>query len=308
MKIFDAAATAAALPLERLVPALRTMFEHGCVVPPRQVLEVGSAAVPLTSLVMPAWLPGRAYGVKVVNVAPGNAALGLSGVHASYALFDGATGAPRALLDGSVLTHRRTAAASALAASFLARDDARTLALVGAGQIAALLPAAHRTVRPIERVLVWARRAEAAAALAARLRGEGFDAQSSADLQTAVRGADIISCATLATAPLVRGAWLAPGQHLDLIGSFTPAMREADDEAVARAGVFVDTEEALAKSGDLIGPIAAGCFDAARLQGTLAALVRGTAAGRRDGGEITLFKSVGTALEDLAAALLAAPP
>jgi ornithine cyclodeaminase len=306
MKILDAGATAAALPFERLVPALRMMFERGCVVPPRQVFEVGTAGAPLTSLVMPAWLPGRAFGVKVVNVAPGNAARGLSGVHAGYTLFDGVTGAPRALLDGSVLTNRRTAAASALAASFLARDDARTLALVGAGQIAALLPAAHRTVRPIGRVLVWARRSEAAAALAARLRGEGFDARASADLETAVRSADIVSCATLATAPLVRGAWLAPGQHLDLIGSFTPAMREADDEAVARASVFVDTEEALAKSGDLLGPIAAGAFDAARVCGTLAALVRGETTGRRGADEITLFKSVGTALEDLAAALLAA--
>jgi len=303
--LLDAAATAAALPFERLVPALRAMFAQGCEVPPRQVLQVGTPDVPLTSLVMPAWLPGLAYGVKLVNVAPCNAERGLPGVHAAYTLFDAATGAPRALLDGTTLTHRRTAAASALAASFLAREDARTLLVVGAGQIAALLPAAHRVVRPIERVCVWARRGEPARGLAARLAAQGFAAEAVDDLAAAVRGADIVSCATLATEPLLRGAWLAPGTHVDLIGSFTPAMREADDACVARARVFVDTEEALAKSGDLLGPVASGAWQAMQLQGSLAQLCRGERAGRAAPDEITLFKSVGTALEDLAAALLA---
>jgi ornithine cyclodeaminase len=304
-RVLDAAATAAALPLARLVPALRAMFAAGCEVPPRQVLQVGSPDVPLTSLVMPAWQPGRAYGVKVVNVAPCNAERGLPGVHAAYTLFDATSGAPRALLDGGTLTNRRTAAASALAASFLAREDARTLLVVGAGQIAALLPDAHRVVRPIERVRVWARRTPLARALAAQWAGQGFEAEAATDLAAAARGADIVSCATLATEPLLRGEWLVPGTHLDLIGSFTPAMREADDACVARARVFVDTEEALAKSGDLLGPIAAGAWRAERLQGTLAQLCRGERGGRGTREEITLFKSVGTALEDLAAALLA---
>jgi ornithine cyclodeaminase len=300
VKIVDAAATAAALPFESLVPALRGLFAAGCTVPPRQVLQVGE----LVSLLMPAWLPGRYYGLKCVNVAPGNAARGLPGLHASYLLHDAETGVPLALIDGGELTSRRTAAASALAAGWLARPDARSLLVVGAGRVAALLPAAYRAVRPIERVTVWARRATAAEALAAAWRAQGLDAVASADLPAAVAAADIVSCATLATEPLVQGRWLQPGSHLDLIGSFTPAMREADDDCLRGAGVWVDTEEALVKSGDLLGPMARGAFAAAELRGTLAALARGEAGGRRDAAERTLFKSVGTALEDLAAAML----
>ena len=304
MKWFDAAATAAALPFEALVPALREMFVQGCEVPPRQVLTIESPGGPaLTSLVMPAWQPGRYYGLKCINVAPGNAARGLPGLHASYLLHDAATGVPLALIDGSELTNRRTAAASALAASWLARADARQLLVVGAGRVAALLPAAYRAVRPIARVTVWARRYAAAEALAADWRAQGFDAAAAPDLAAAVAAADIVSCATLATEPLVQGRWLRPGSHLDLIGSFTPAMREADDDAFRGAAIFVDTDEALVKSGELLGPMGRGVFAAPDVRGTLAALCRGTAHGRRSPDERTVFKSVGSALEDLAAAI-----
>ena len=234
MQVFDATATRAALPFERLVPALRERFAAGAEVPPRQVLVIDG----MTSLVMPAWAAGR-YGVKVVNIAPGNAALGLPGLHGAYLLFDAATGVPRALVDGDEITTRRTAAASALAASFLAREDARQLLVVGAGRVARVLPAAYRAVRPIERVTVWARDAAKAAALADELRTGGFDARPATELESAVRAADIVSCATLASAPVVHGAWLAPGSHLDLIGSFTPAMREADDDCFAGAVLWV---------------------------------------------------------------------
>jgi ornithine cyclodeaminase len=309
MQIFDAAATRAALPLDRLVAALRAQFDRGCTVPARQVHRLdppdGPAASGLTTLLMPAWT-ARHYGVKVVNVAPGNAALGLPAVHGVYALFDAATGVPLALIDGDELTARRTVAASALAASYLARADAQHLLVVGAGRLARLLPAAYRVVRPIARVSVWARRPEAAAALAAHWRAEGLAADAAADLDAAVAAADIVSCATLATAPLVRGRCLRPGSHLDLIGGFTPEMREADDEAFAGAAIHVDTEEALQKSGDLLGPLARGVFRAADVRGTLAALVRGEAPGRRSPHERTVFKSVGSALEDLAAAVLVA--
>jgi ornithine cyclodeaminase len=170
--------------------------------------------------------------------------------------------------------------------------------------VAACLPAAYRAVRPIRRVTVWARRADAAEALARAWRDDGFEAAARVDLPAAVRAADIVSCATLATAPVVRGAWLAPGSHLDLIGSFTPAMREADDACFAGASVWVDTEEALAKSGELLAPLASGAWRREDLRGTLAQLARGEVAGRRSATERTLFKSVGTALEDLAAATL----
>ncbi len=312
MQIFDADATRAALPFDRLIPALHALFAAGCEVPPRQVFDIPAPGGGFRSLIMPAWVPGLCYGVKTVNIAPHNAGRGLPGLHATYQLYDAATGAPLALLDGDQITARRTAAASALAASFLARADASHLLLVGAGQVARLLPAAHRAVRPITRVTVWARALPAAQALAAALRQQGFDAGATADLPGACTQAHIISCATLATEPLVLGRWLQPGSHLDLIGSFTPAMREADDACFAGAALVIDTDEALAKSGDLLGPMARGVFGAADVRGTLAALCRGMAPGRLADSERTVFKSVGTALEDLAAAMLvcglAAPP
>lgn len=309
MRVIDAEATARALPFERLVPALRACFAEGAVVPPRQVLTIESPgdSPAVTSLVMPVWSerPGaRFYVVKVVNIAPGNAARGLAGLHASVLLHDADTGVPLALIDGNVVTARRTAAASALAASWLARADASHLLVLGAGRVAACLPAAYRTVRPIERVSVWARRPGQAQALAARWRAEGWSADAAPELEAAVHTADIVSCATLATEPLVRGAWLRPGSHLDLIGSFTPAMREADDDCLRGARLVVDTDEALAKSGDLLGPLARGVIRAADVAATLTSLSRGEAPGRESAGERTVFKSVGTALEDLAAAML----
>lgn len=305
MKIFDAAATAQALPFERLVPALQALFAQGCDVPPRHVHEVPvPGGVPFTSLIMPAWIAGRYYGIKTINIAPGNAQRGLPGLHASYLLCDGATGRPLAVIDGDAITHRRTAAASALAARWLARADAKHLLVVGAGQIARLLPRAYAAVRDIERVSLWARDAAKAQALAAELRAQGLPAQAVTDLAAACAQADIVSCATLATEPVVHGAWLRPGTHLDLIGSFTPAMREADDACFAGASIYLDTEEGLKKSGELLGPMARGVFAPQDVRGTLATLARGEAAGRASAGERTVFKSVGTALEDLAAAIL----
>jgi ornithine cyclodeaminase len=161
---------------------------------------------------------------------------------------------------------------------------------------------AWRAVRPIRRVRVWNIRPARAAALAAELSARGFDAAATEDLEDAVREADIVSCATLATEPLVRGAWLRPGMHLDLIGAFKPDMRESDDETVRRARVFIDTEAALAEAGDLIQPINAGVFARDAIAGSLYSLCRGETPGRIAADEITLFKSVGSAIEDLAAA------
>lgn len=306
MRIFDAAATRAALPFARLVPALAAMFASGCIVPPRQVHEIGMTAggTGFTSLVMPAWLEGRYYGVKVVNIAPGNAARGLAGLHASYLLHDATTGVPLALVDGDELTARRTAATSALAASWLARGDARRLLVVGGGRVARLLPEAFRAVRDIEHVAVWARASEQARALATEWREAGFDAVAAPDLDDAVAAADIVGCATLAAAPLIRGHRLRGGSHLDLVGSFTPAMREADDDCFFGAAIYVDTSEALTKSGDLLGPMQRGVFAAADVRGTLEALARGEAVGRRSATERTVFKAVGSGLADLAAAML----
>lgn len=280
MQVFDADQTRAALPFDRLVPALERAFAEGAEVPPRHVHALKGG----TLLIMPAW-QGRFLGIKTISVFPGNAARGLPGLFATYALHDATTGEPLAQIDGNELTARRTAAASALAASKLARPQSRRLLVLGRGRVGRLLPEAYRAVLPIDTVTVWH-------------RGAGID------LEQAVRSADIVSCATLAETPLVRGEWLQPGSHLDLIGSFTPQMREADDACFAGAAIHVDTEEAWAKSGDLLGPMSRGVFSVADVRGTLATLCRGQAPGRRDEAERTVFKSVGTALEDLAAAML----
>jgi ornithine cyclodeaminase/alanine dehydrogenase-like protein (mu-crystallin family) len=286
MKTFDAAATRDALPFTRLIPALERLFCTGCEVPPRHVHSLGAQSPnPLTVLIMPAWIPGQYLGIKTVNIAPANAERGLPGLHSTYLLFDAKTGVPLAQMDGNEITSRRTAAASALAASRLARADSHSLLVLGAGRVGSLVGEAYREVLPITRVTVWTRGA-------------------AIDLAEAAAEADIVSCATLATEPLIRGAWLRPGSHLDLIGSFTPAMREADDAAFAGASLYVDSGEALLKSGDLLGPMSRGVFSAADVKGTLADLCRNKALGRVSDTERTVFKSVGTALEDLAAAVL----
>ena len=309
MRILDAAQTAAALPFERLIPALREAFVSGAEVPLRHRHDMAQPdGTTAALLLMPAWRAGGFLGVKVVSVFPGNGERGRPAVASSYLLCDGETGQHLALIDGGEITGRRTAAASALAASFLARTDATSLLVVGSGHIANLLPAAYRVVRPIARVQVWNIRAAGAERLAARLRADGIAAHAVTDLAAAVAEADIVTCATLARGPLVRGQWLRPGTHLDLIGGFTPAMRESDDVAVSRSRVFIDTDAALAEAGDLIDPLAHGALQRADIAGNLFTLCRGETQGRRDRSEITLFKSVGSALEDLAAAALAYAP
>lgn len=303
----DAEAVAARLGRLALIDALERAFRSEYQVPARQSYALGGQGHAAGSLlVMPAWRSGASIGVKLVTVFPNNSARGETAVHAVYALFDATTGAPRAMLDGTELTRRRTAAASALAARHLAIAEASRLLMVGTGGLAAHVIESHAAVRPIRSVRIWGRRRERSEAIAKSLAGRNYDVEAALDLEAAVRWADIVSCATLATEPIVRGAWLHPGQHLDLIGSFTPLMREADDDALARAAVYVDTRAgALAESGELLHAFAAGVLEAADIRGELRDLVRGISTGRRTTEEITLFKSVGTAIEDLAAAELA---
>jgi alanine dehydrogenase len=291
-----------------LIEALRAMFRDGCELPARHHHTIAPGAAdgtPGTLLLMPAWQTGGALGIKIVTVFPDNGARSLPSVHGSYILLDGATGVPKALLDGTALTLRRTAAASALAADFLARPDSAVHLMVGTGALARHLIAAHSTTRPIRETRIWGRDPHKAASLAASLAEAGIPAVAVADLAEAVAAADIVTCATLAREPLIRGAWLRPGTHVDLVGGYTPDMREADDDAVARARIYVDTEAALREAGDIVQPLRSGVLTRERIAGDLFRLARGTCGGRRDAGEITLFKSVGTALEDLAAAELA---
>ncbi len=300
--VIDQARTRASLGFARLVPALRAAFIAGAEAPLRHRHDLAAANGSL--LLMPAWQGAAALGVKIVTVYPDNGARGLNAVHSTYLLCDGATGRHLAVIDGYEITGRRTAAASALAGTYLAREEAESLLIVGAGHIAGMMAAAWRSVRPIRRVQVWNIRSARAETLAATLRSDGFDATAVSDLRLAAGQADIVSCATLSRTPLIAGGWLRPGTHLDLIGGFRPDMREADDDAIRTARVFIDTEAALAEAGDLTQPIAAGILSAEAIAGSLADLCRGVDPGRRDGAEITLFKSVGSALEDLAAAVL----
>ncbi len=305
MKIFSTAETRSALPFDRLIAALRRMFIEGCEVPLRHTHTLTAAdGSQGTVLIMPAWRTESYLGIKTVNIFPGNSARGLPGLFSTYLLYDARTGEPLAQMDGNEITSRRTAAASALAASMLAPPDARRLLVVGAGRVAALIPHAYRAVLPIDEVQVWARKPSHAQTLVAELNASGIVASVAIDLAAAAAQADIVSCATLATEPVIHGEWLADGSHLDLIGSFTPQMREADDACFAGSSLFVDTPEALQKSGELLGPLSRGVFVAGDVRGTLTDLCRGTVPGRQSATERTVFKSVGTALEDLAAATL----
>ncbi len=308
MRIVSADEIDRALPVGDLIDRLEQAFRDGAEVPLRHHHAVSVPDAPSgTLLLMPAWRQGGAMGVKCVSVFPGNAALGLASVLGVYLLLDARTGAPRALLDGVMLTLRRTAAASALAARHLASPDAESLVMVGAGALSAHLIRAHSAVRPIRHVRIWNRSPARAEAQAALLRAEGFDIAAAADLEGAVRAADIVSCATMSSDPVIRGAWLKPGAHLDLVGGYTPAMREADDEAVRRSTVFVDTRGgALKEAGDVVQPLKSGVLAEAAVAGDLFDLAHGRGPGRRRQDEITFFKSVGTAIEDLAAAELVA--
>lgn len=307
---FDAAAVHAALPYDRLIPALRDGFAQGAEVPVRHHHAIPRPGQdPGVLLLMPAWQPGAVTGVKLVHICAGNERKGLPSVQGVYLLFDGPTGTPLALLDGTALTLRRTAATSALAASFLARPDATRLLVVGAGALGPHLARAHASVRPVTEIAVWNRTPERAEAVAAELAAEGYDARAEPDIDAALGWADIVTCATMSREPLVRGERLRPGTHVDLVGAFAPDMRESDDALMRRAHLVVDARDAaLAEAGDILQAIASGAIDAGAIRSDLFELVRGTGQGRPSAGAVTVFKSVGNALEDLVAARLVAAP
>jgi ornithine cyclodeaminase len=302
---FDAATIRARLPWQRMLDALDMALKSGAEAPRRinQPIEVpGEPAASL--LLMPAWRVGGRIGVKLVTVFPGNNDRKEKAVAAVYVLFDARNGKPLAWFDGEELTARRTAAASAYAAQRLARAGARHLVMVGAGRQARGLMEAHALVRPIERVSLWSRTFEHALATAAATTRPGLAVRACRDLEAAVGEADIVSCATLATAAIVHGAWLRPGTHLDLVGAFKAHMRETDDAAMQRADLIVvdDRTAALAEGGDVVQAIASGAIADADITAELRDFARGTHPGRTREDQVTVFKSVGFGLEDLAAA------
>jgi alanine dehydrogenase len=256
-------------------------------------------------LLLPAWRFGRDFGVKLVSVFPDNPQADKPSIQGLYVLFDGTDGRAVATLDGAALTFVKTAANSALAADLLARKDAATLLMIGTGALAPHLAAAHAAVRPIRRIFWWGRRKQAAEAASAAFRAahDAIEVKPVTDLKAAMAEADIVCAATSAREPIVKGAWLKPGCHLDLVGGYLPEMREADDAALQRATrCYVDWRQTtISVAGDVCAPIRAGLIASADFI-DLFQLARGEKAGRLSSDEITWFKSGGGGHEDLAVA------
>ncbi|MCB0578181.1 MAG: ornithine cyclodeaminase family protein [Phaeodactylibacter sp.] len=316
MEFLDADQLEVLLPFPELIDGLQRAFAENYNVPLRHHHDyrIPGEAEPGTLLLMPAWDDGQYFGVKLVAASPHNRWQGLPTIQGIYTLFETQSGTPILQMDAKALTNLRTAAASALASTFLSRPDSRTLLMIGTGALAPYLIRAHAAVRPIERVVIWGRNTEKADKLATGLQSLQHPVSSTLqyastpvlNLSSAMAAADIISCATMSTNPLILGQWLQPGQHVDLVGSYKPNMREADDEAIRRATVYVDTMEgALKETGDIVAPVKNGILRPENIPGDLFSLCRREAPGRQSPDTITIFKSVGHALEDLAAAKMA---
>ncbi len=306
MKYYQAEEIAQKLDYPSLVEALKEGFKGTYLVPPRMHVDYPATETTNTMLLMPAISNEQFAGVKIVNVAPGNNARGLPSIQGIYYLMEAATGTPIAIFDARAITNKRTAAASALAADFLAPEDASTLLMVGTGSLAPFLIDAHAALRPIRRLMIFGRN-RARAEEIATAKNSNFQHVEVADElnEQIVQQADVISVATLSHEPLISGEWLRPGQHVDLVGSYRKDMREADDKVISKSAIYVDTLEMAPKeSGDLAIPLANGLIDLPAIRGDLFALCQEKVEGRKGPDQITLFKSVGHALEDLVAAQL----
>jgi 1-pyrroline-2-carboxylate reductase [NAD(P)H] len=257
---------------------------------------------------LPAWSED-VVGVKAFTYLPDNAGRGGEVLHANVLLFDRRSGVPLALVEGRSVTFWRTAAMTALAADYLARDDAARLLVCGTGNLAPYLALAHAAVRPIREIGIWGRNSGKAARVVDELRRAraDLDIQVVEDLEAAARDADIIVCATASRTPIVLGEWVRPGTHVGLIGNHERDARECDTELVVKSRVYVDSRaNVLNEAGEILIPIGEGRLGEADIIGELSELCSGAVAGRASAEEITLFKSVGTALADLAAARLVA--
>jgi len=295
LPLLDEAAVRRLLRMDALIPAIRdalAALSAGSVVQPvRTVVPVSEHAGFFAA--MPAYT-GSALGAKLVTFYPQN--FDVHTHHAVIVLFRPETGEPVAVMDGRLITEMRTAAASAVATDALARPDAKVLGILGAGVQAGSHLEALRLVRPLDEVRVWSPRR--AAAFAERVAAEGYTGVRAVDSpEAAVRGADVVLVATTAQAPVLRGAWLTPGTHVNAVGATRPDWRELDDDAVRGARVFVDSREAATReSGDVMA--------SGQEPTEIGEVLAGAREGRRSRDEITLFKSVGVAVEDVAAAAL----
>lgn len=301
MQMFDADSVHRLLPYEVLIPALHKMHEGEMPGSDSVYTEdpTGSGNMFVT---LPGWLGGTLIVVKMVGVFPANRDRDppLGSVLGAVAAFDAQTGAPVLVADGEAMTYRKTAAISGLGAALLAPPDPRNLLVVGAGGLGAHVALAHLAARPsLRRVRIWNRTAPRAERLSADLRAQGLNAEAVPDLDAAVAQADVISCVTMSRTPLVKGALLKPGAHLDLVGAYLPDMREADDDAMRRGAVFTCSARGRESVGELALPVASGALRWDALRGDAFALVQGRDRGRASDDQITVFKNIGGAHQDV---------
>jgi ornithine cyclodeaminase/alanine dehydrogenase-like protein (mu-crystallin family) len=298
------------LPYGDLVESLRQIYQADGMTARRDLIDLTELTDTQGTCmaIMPAWGPGHDLTTKIFTLFPKNREKGLPTIHAIIFVFDASNGSLKAIVDGTEVTRRRTACMSALAADYLARQDSRQLLVCGAGALAPHAALAHASVRPIECIEVWARREQAAASVVEYLRSQRDDLELrvTTDLAAACRRADIVTSQTSSPNPIVFGEWITPGTHLDFVGSHDPNKRECDDEVARISKIYVDViETAMREAGDILIPLHNGVITKAHILGDLSDLTRGIVSGRTSDEEITLFKSTGSSLADLAAAELA---
>jgi len=290
-----------------LIDALRNGFCKPPIVPSRLHYSIDNPAKhnENTLLIMSAWNPGQQIGIKIVTVAPENKSYNLESINGLYLLMNAVTGIPQAILDAKPITNWRTACASALASQYLSRPDSSTLLLIGTGTLATYLIKAHCSVRPIKKVLIWGRNSSKAENIKDQLKDSNLNIEVINKIKDGITQADIVCCATLSETPLIFGNDLKEGQHLDLIGAYKPNMREVDDNTILSGDIYVDNIEMAPKeTGDLCIPISQGTISLEDIKGDLFDLCSNKIDGRTSEKSITIFKSVGHALEDLIAANL----
>lgn len=297
MQMIDANKVHELLEYDGLVAAIRQAHRGGMPKTADRILyqEANASGHPDSFIILPAWQPQEGLLCKLVTSFPGNKTkYGISNVNSIYAYIDGQTGLTEAIIDGEAMIFRKTSADSALGASLLAREDAKILLMVGAGGLAPYLVRAHYSVRPsIETVLIWNRTRANAEDLVTLLASETISATIVDDLDEAASRADIISSATMASEPILKGRFLKPGTHVDLVGSFTPEMREADDDVLRRCAIYVDHRQTTERSGEFLGPVARGVLGPQDIKGDLFDLCQEKVPGRTSPDQITMMKNGG---------------
>ncbi|WP_404934191.1 ornithine cyclodeaminase family protein [Nitratireductor sp. L15S-10] len=297
MEMIDARRVHELLDYEGLFAALEAAHRGGM---PKQsdrliYQELNPDGQPDIFIILPAWEPQEGILAKLVTSFPNNKARhNLPTVNSIYVFINADTGVAEAVIDGEAVIFRKTSSDSAFGSKLLSREDAENFLMIGAGGLAPFLVKAHLTARPnLKRVTLWNRTTANAEALAKTLAAEGIEAEVASDLDAAVSEADIISSATMANEPHLKGRLLKPGAHVDLVGSFTPEMREADDDVLKRASIFVDHRQTTTRSGEFLGPYERGIITPEDVRGDLFELCQGKVKGRQSADEITMMKNGG---------------